>query len=134
MFSLNKEVLIFMRRVWKDEGVNDSNIVVENMSQVTFHIPESDLEILTETSKNNSMLYPTTSHLIKDYFDKGLQWLKTEKTISNEFEENDMIMIPFSLWLLEYNHLLLKKAYKHHKKQFNDINHMLRVFIKNGIS
>ena len=123
-----------MRRVWKDEGVNDSNIVVENMSQVTFHIPEADLKILTETSKNNNMLYPTTSHLIKDFFDKGLQRLETEKPVSKESEDDNKLMVPFSIWLLEDNHVLLKKAYKHHKKQFTDINHMLRVFIKNGIS
>ena len=122
-----------MRRVWKDEGVNNSNIVVENMSQVTFHIPEADLKILTDKAKNNNMLYPTTSHLIKDYFDKGLQRLEIEKNISKESEDDNKLMVPFSLWLLEYNHVLLKKAYKHHRKQFIDINHMLRVFIKNGI-
>ena len=122
-----------MRRVWKDEGLNDSNIIVENMSQVTFNIPEADLKILTETSKNNNMLYPTTSHLIKDYFDKGLQRLENKKHISKEIEDDNKLMVPFSIWLLEDNHVLLKKAYKHHKNHFTDINHMLRVFIKNGL-
>jgi len=122
-----------MRRVWKDVGENNSNMVIENMSQVTFHIPETDLELLTETSKKNNIVYPTTSDLIKDFFDKGLQWLESEKAISEEPEDDDMLMVPFSIWLLEENHLLLKKAYKHHKKHFTDINHMLRVFIKNGL-
>ena len=122
-----------MRRVWKDGKVNDSNWVSGNMSQVTFHLPEEDLEMLTEISKKNNMLYPTTSHLIQDFFDKGLQWLESEKPILKTPEDDETFMEPFSIRFLEENHVLLKKAYKKHKKHFSDINHMLRVFIKNGL-
>ena len=103
----------------------------DEMSQVTFYIPEMELNELKKISKDNKMLYPTPSHLIRVLWDDGLKWLEAGKPdVSAEDEQG---MKTFSVRLPLKNHKLLEKAYRKNRKHFVNISHMLRVFVRNGL-
>jgi hypothetical protein len=51
---------------------------VDDMEQFTFRLPSKDLKRLRKASKKHRLVYPTPSHMIRVFIERGLQWLEEE--------------------------------------------------------